>query len=207
MTNKDVSFIALNDMVYVFDTGDLAKQFDLQEIPRLLGKEPALDVTAASKDDRILGQVRVKAKIELFKDKDFDGRYGYSVIYIDQVVTKRRTWWGWDYYENNKYEQNIVSFFRNITSSYRVTLTDGGRLDTSGASTSTGYAKMKFKLRANLLDDGGPTWKRDVSKNPYFPGNNVDEDSDLSNNRMWGALGLTTWNDEIESLEIEIVSG
>jgi len=193
-------------MVYVFDNSNLAKQFELQEIPQLMDKKPVLDNTAASKADNIIGQIRVKAKFELFLDKDFDGSYGYSAIYVDQVVTKRRTWWGWPYYENNKFEHNLVYFFRNITTSYRVTLTQGGRLDTSGASTSSGYAVMNFKLRSNLLDDVGPTWNRDVSRNPYFPGNDVDEDSDLSNNRMWGALGLATWDNEIEAIEVEIVS-
>jgi hypothetical protein len=203
LANPNIAIVGYNEMLYVFDDKHQAKQFELQEIPVLMNQKLPVDDAAVAKA-QVIGRKRAKARVELFDNTNYSNLF--FTIYIDQEVVKRQTWWGWKYHENHIVDFDLPSVIQNRTTSYRATFIQGGRIDTTGASTSIGYLEMTLEMNANLLDESGPTWKRDLRKNPYFPGGDVDQDGNLGNNRIWGVLGLTHWDNTIESIKVEFDS-
>ena len=201
--SPNVSVVVFNDMMYIFDDYNEAQLFENGELQSLMDKEPAT-YDSLSKA-QILGQKTVKYKLELFDAKDYlrDSQNIAFIITGSLFVTKRRTWWSWDYFENNEVEFDLPSWISEKTTSYRATFIQGGRIDTSGASTSTGYIQMNLELKLGTLeDDSSTSWTKRLRKNPYFPGGDVSQDSDFSDNRIWGVFGLYNWNNKIESVKI-----
>ncbi|MFY7672341.1 hypothetical protein ACOSP6_14755 [Tenacibaculum sp. MEBiC06402] len=203
--NKKVHIIGVNDILHVFDDRNEALQFKQKEIVRLdkMNKTEEFDLTAGkASGDQIIGQKRVVVIFEFYDGKDFYGTLYHRVI--NQVVTLRKNVWSYKYLENHTAEFNFPSDFINKTSSYRVTFYAGGRIDTEGASLSSGYLKARFRLYpAPLNGDNMLHWVRTIRKNPWHPGGDIDSDNDLSNDRPWYTVFLKTWDNQFDSAHIE----
>lgn len=207
MNNPSLSMIGLNDIIYVFDNSHEAQQFEAQELQGKIDLAFINDNSFTSKDATI-GDANVTFKIELFDLTNYSGSNKYT-HYTTQNVRRKRTWWGWIYLENNEFEADLPSAMRKKTSSYRVTLVKGGSVHTLSNATGsiTGnpiYLSMRFHLRAGLLSDGGRvSWSKTLYDQPDIQNRKVEEDSDFSDNTMYSAFGLTTWDNQIQSWQVE----
>jgi hypothetical protein len=196
--NSNFSMIGLNDVVYVFDDESKAILFQDTQLPVLM--DTMADTTFLYAEDTTIGSGVVKFKVELYKHKNYSGRYSFNYV---ETVLRKRTSWGYIYLDNNEYERNLPSGIDEETSSYRVTLIQNTSVKQMSNATGsiTGAAiplRMYTKLRLGRLSDGGAEWKKLLTTN-----NSTHQDSDFSNNRIWGVFGLVTWNDRIRSFNVE----
>ena len=204
--SPNVSVVVFNDVMYIFDDYNEAQQFENVELQSLMDKEPAI-YDSLSKADRIVGEATVKFKIELFDAKDYlrDSQNTGFNITGTKLVRKRQKWWGYGYLEGHEWEMDLPSWIRKKTTSYRVTFLQGGSVANNGTTGQPLYLKLKFHLRAKLLSGGGrASWTKTVYKqSDGNGGSSVSKDPDFSDNTAWAALGLTTWDNQIQSVKVQ----
>lgn len=206
MNNANLSMIGLNDIVYVFDSPESATAFEQTQLQNQIDASFATQVI--QKDD-VIGSADVIFKIELFDLKDYNQSGNKYIYYATKTVLRKRTSWGYIYLDNHEFEADLPSTMRKKTTSYRVTLVRGGTVHTMQNSTGsiTGnpiWLSMRFHLRAGLLSDGGRvSWSKTLYDQPDIQNRKVEKDPDFSNNRLWSAFGVTTWDNQIQSWQVE----
>jgi hypothetical protein len=206
MNNQNLSMVGLNEIVYVFDNNALATNF---EETRLQEKIDEAFATRVISKDATIGSADVIFKIELYDNINYDNNGNKYIHYATETVLRKRTSWGYIYLDNHEFEADLPSSMRKKTSSYRVTLIQGGTVHTMQNATGsiTGnpiWLSMRFHLRAGLLSDGGRvSWSKTLYDQPDIQNRKVEKDPDFRNNRLWSAFGVTTWNDQIQSWQVE----
>ena len=154
-------------------------------------------------------QTTYYAVLRWYEHKDYGG-WQYNTILSGDLYLEQK-WWGWDI-GNNVIEANFPSAYRNKISSYRwdyYTLPAYGDAfcvyypKYSCSGTSFEYCEMEVKVHTGPLNDKGVTWTKDMY---WYPDLGVRQthlwQSNWHDNRIWGALGIGNWGDQVESYTI-----
>ncbi|WP_046759244.1 hypothetical protein [Kordia jejudonensis] len=200
--NPSLSIIGLNNVMFVFDSEIEAKNFENGELQNKLKEKPTSSFSTA-KADRITGTATVKFKLEFFKNTNYSALYSYT-HHVTRTINRRITWWGWAYLEGHEIESDLPSWIQKEVSSYRATYEQGGTVFDHGTTGQPVYLSLRFHLRAGLLSDGGRvSWSKTLYNEPYIQNRKVEQDPDFSDNRLWSAFGITTWDNQIQSWQVE----
>lgn len=203
--NPTFFIIGLNENLYLFDTQTQAITFENGGFKNILKQEVNnLETTNAARADKELSRATVIYKVDLYDNISFAGTY--KKYYNTMVVKRMEGFWGNTYYQDNKAEFDLPSTMKNKTTSYKIELVQTGTVDNYATTGQPLYLTCTIKFRTGSLGA-----ERNVNyTSSLYKGNGIDnskrEDSDLSNNRIWATLGLATWNDQIEAVQVEFGS-
>lgn len=201
---SDATFftIGLNENLYLFDTQAQATVFEKGAFQNILKTElRTLEITSAGRAVVEVARATVIYKVELYDNINYMGES--SKYYNTMVIKKMKNFWAYSYYADNTAEWDLPTSMKNKTSSYKIELVQTGTVDNHGTTGQPLYLTCNIKFRTGSLgSDRNVDYKSALYKD-YYLDNSKREDNDLRNNRIWASLGITTWNDQIEAVQVE----
>jgi hypothetical protein len=196
--NQKIKFsvIGLNDILYAFDNVTEANSFDKELQSKL--KSSNGDTLSTTSKASVRSSCTVIFSLDFYVDTNYSG--ARFTIYMTQTVRQMRTWWGWVYNENNKFEGNLPSWIDNNTSSFKGQLIQGGSLLSANGRNYV-EINMKLELRTEPLVVPGNNTNYTISRslNRYY--DTFYNNANFADNRLI-FFSPVTWNDQPSSWKV-----
>ena len=204
--NSDFSIIGINENLFVFDTKQEAQIFDEGVVQQKI-KDKSIGVKSLQKvanDDILMGSAVIIYSIKVWDKINYDSSGNYHTFYRIHTVErwKPNNLWGDFYLTDADFETDLPISVRKKVSSCKLNLIVGGSVLTSNGGPV--YLMCKIYLNAGTLADDS----RLSFVTTLYKGNNIGSStrdiSDFREYRMWSLLGIGTWNDNIQSIQVKI---
>ncbi|MFT6963295.1 MAG: hypothetical protein ACJAWV_003032 [Flammeovirgaceae bacterium] len=132
-------------------------------------------------------------RLNYYQHKNSSG--DYLTIFVGKKISVR----SWDNrISNNSGLMNFPSDWRNIASSYQFEYIESPRIPAIYPGAPNRELLLNIKTYSGLNADG-VDWNKTLSGRGA-----TNSDGDLSNNRIWGSLGIGNWNDQFESVKYKV---
>ncbi|MFV8353351.1 hypothetical protein [Flavobacterium sp. XS2P14] len=206
INNLDYSIIGLNENLYVFDTNEEAQIFEKGALQQKI-KEKSVSTKAFEKttsEDILLGSATIVYSIKLWDKINYDNSGYFQMYYRTQIVKrwKPRNLYGDFYLTGAEFETDLPTEIRKKVSSCKLNFIEGGSVLTSNGGPM--YLMCKIYLNAGTLaDDSRLSYVSTLYKG-HNTGVSTRDISDFRDHRMWSLFGITTWNDNIQSIQVKI---
>ena len=206
INNLDYSIIGLNENLYVFDTNEEAQIFEKGVLQQKL-KEKSTSKNVFEKTttgDILLGSATIIYSIKVWDKINYDSSGNYHTYYRIHTVErwKPRNLFGDFYLTDAEFETDLPTSVRKKVSSCKLNLIVGGSVLTSNGGPV--YLTCKIYLNAGTLaDDSSLSFVTTLYKGNNI-GSSTRDISDFRDYRMWSLLGIGTWNDNIQSIQVKI---